>query len=134
MWMTAAGRGEVGDLFVVVGERPGTRLQITARSPVAAAAAAQFWRHDHRLELITVQWSLRDDLSHPRPVLLCTQAPDRVVHATQLVAGKPASAHPDTCCGLPLDWETETVRVCWPEDGPPCPTCLTTFKSTSCQT
>jgi len=80
---------------------------------------------------MAVTWSLRDDLSHPRPVLLCTQTPDRVVHVMQLVPGKPASAHPDTRCGLPLDWETEMVRVCWPEDGPPCPACLSTLRSVS---
>ena len=125
---------EVGDLFVVVGVAPGLRLQITAGSPVAAAAVARLWEHDHRRESMTVGWSLREDLPHPRPVLLYTQTPDRVVHATTLVAGKPASAHPETCCGLPLAWETGTVRVCWPEDGPPCPTCLTAIRSTSHQT
>jgi hypothetical protein len=69
---TAAGRDEVGDLFMVVGVHLGVRLQITAGSPVAAAAAAQLWRHYHRSEPMTVEWFLRDDLPHPRPVLLFT--------------------------------------------------------------
>jgi len=131
---TAAGPDEVGDLFVVVGVSPGMRLLITAGSPVAAAAAAQLWQHDPRLEPMTVSWSLRENLSHLGPVLLFTQTPDRVVHATVLVAGMPASEHLDTCCGRSLDWETGTVRVCWAEDGPPCPACLTAIRNVSCRT
>jgi hypothetical protein len=120
------------DLFVVVGVRRGVRLEITARSPMAAAAAADLWRHYHHPEPMTVDWFLRADLPHAQPVWLFTHGSDAVVHATELIAGKPAASHPETCCGLALDWDAEAARVCWPDDGPPCPACLSAAQGASC--
>jgi hypothetical protein len=56
--------------FLVVASQHGKRLQITAGSALAAAAAAQYWR-DHGLD--EADWLLRDDVRHHRPVLLFTR-------------------------------------------------------------
>lgn len=111
--------------FLVVASLYGARLQITARSPLAAAAAAQYWRS---LGAEAVNWWLRADLTHPGPVLLFTQrAGENVVHVTELVAGKPATAHPATCCNTPLRWQL--IQVCAPDLAEPCPGCLTALRS-----
>lgn len=113
------------DLFLVVASLYGARIQITAGSVLAADAAAQYWRG---LGAAAADWYLRGDLVHPRPVLLFTrQAGDNVVHATELVAGKPVSSHAATCCDTPLRWEV--MRVCTPDMAKPCPDCLAAIRS-----
>lgn len=113
------------DPFLVVASLHDAHLEITVRSALAAAAAAQYW---HGLGADPVDWFLRADLAHPRPVLLFTRrAGDDVVHATELVPGKPVSAHPETCCQTSLRWEV--MRVCTPDLAKPCPTCLTSIRS-----
>jgi hypothetical protein len=110
------------DPFTVAGSLGGVRLQITAGSAPAAAAVAQYWRD---LGAEPVDWYLRDDLTHPRPVLLLTRHDGDdagLLHATRLVPGKPVSAHPATCCGIPLRWAV--TQVCPPEPAEPCPACL----------
>ena len=113
------------DLFLVMAGLYGARIQITAGSVLAAEAAAEYWRG---LGAVAADWCLRADLVHPRPVLLFTQqSGDEVVHATELVAGKPVSSHPATCCDTPLRWEV--MQVCTPDLAKPCPDCLTAIRS-----
>lgn len=102
-----------------------TLLQITAGSALAAAAAAQYWRDTE--DVLAVEWFLRDDLVHQRPVLLFTRDRDGVVHATVLVAGKPVSQHPATCCGTPLRWDV--LQVCSADLAEPCPDCRTALSA-----
>lgn len=112
------------DPFLVVASLHGARLQITAGSPLAAAAAARYWLS---LGADPVHWFLREDLRHPRPVLLFTRrAGEQVVHATELVAGKPASSHTATCCDIPL--HGELMQVCSPDLATPCPACRTALQ------
>jgi len=111
--------------FMVVASLHEARLQITARSVLAATAAAEYWRG---LGATEVDWFLREDLTHPRPVLLFTrQDGSRVVHATELVVGKPVLSHTTTCCGVPLRWEVMQVRTA--DLAKPCPACLTAIRS-----
>lgn len=110
--------------FLVVASRGSTRLQMTAGSVLAAAAAAEYWRG---LDVGVVDWFLRADLVHPAPVLLFTRrAGETVVHATELMAGKPVSAHAVTCCDTPL--HGEAMQPCTPDLAQPCPRCLTTIR------
>lgn len=113
------------DPFLVVAILHGARIQITAGSVLAATAAAQYWRG---LGAVAVDWSLREDQVHLMPVLMFTRrAGDDLVHATELVAGKPASSHAQTCCDIPLRWEA--LQVCPPDMAQPCPACLTAIRS-----
>jgi hypothetical protein len=89
---------------------------------VAAHAAAVYWRDYPGVR--SVEWFLRDDISRRGPVLLFTLCGRGWVHVTELAAGKPVSSHPETCCGILLDWDAVAAQVCWPEDGPPCVDCL----------
>ncbi len=111
------------DPFVVVGHRGTERVSYSVASTVAAAAVAEYLRCG--LHPVTqVEWSLRDDVPHPHPVLLFTDAGDATIHATRLVPGQPVSEHPETCCGTRLDWAAG-VTVCTPEMRRPCSECLT---------
>lgn len=113
------------DPFLVVASLHGARLQITARSALAAVAAAQYWLS---LGVDTVNWFLREDMVHPRPVLLFIQrAGDDVVHVTELVAGEPVSSHTATCCDIPLRWDV--MQICAPDMAEPCLTCHTAIRS-----
>jgi hypothetical protein len=117
--------GHPVDPFLVVASLHGQRLQITAGSALAAAAAARYWRE---LGAEVVDWWLREDLAHDRPVLLLfTHEAADVAHVTELIAGKPVSAHPLTCCERPLRWER--LQVCTQEMARPCPDCLTAIRS-----
>jgi len=113
------------DPFLVVASLHGAHMQITAGSVLAAATAVEYWR---ALGVAEVDWFLRADLVHPSPVLLFTrQADDGVVHATELVAGKPVSAHAVTCCNTSL--REEVMQVCTPDMAKPCPACLIAVRS-----
>ncbi|HEU0089025.1 MAG TPA: hypothetical protein VFQ77_15485 [Pseudonocardiaceae bacterium] len=105
-----------GEPFRVVGQLQGSPLQLTVGSARAAAAVAACWREEGAE---TVDWFLRDDIAHPQPMFLITQAPDGTVHATDLTPGTPLSQHPTTRCGLPL---TQT-QVCSQVIGPSCAAC-----------
>ncbi|MGH3931864.1 MAG: hypothetical protein ACRDTF_18035, partial [Pseudonocardiaceae bacterium] len=84
------------DPFLVVASLHGTQMQITAGSVLAAATAVEYWRG---LGVAAVDWFLRADLVHPRPVLLFTRGTnDGVVHATELLPGRPVWSHTVTCC------------------------------------
>lgn len=105
--------------FLIVGILHGRRLEVTAGSPVASALVAEYLRGRGA---IAVNWQLRDDIPQPRPVLLLTRAGGEV-HATPLVPGKPAAEHPETLCGVTLDWPVG-VSVCFEvEMGRRCPGC-----------
>lgn len=113
------------DPFLVVASLHGAHMQITAGSVLAAATAVEYWRG---LGGAAVDWFLRADLVHPGPVLLFTRRDgDSVVHATELVAGKPVSSHAVTCCNTPL--REEVMQVCTPDMAKPCPACLTAVRS-----
>ncbi|MGH3938618.1 MAG: hypothetical protein ACRDTG_08255 [Pseudonocardiaceae bacterium] len=113
------------DPFLVVASLHGAQMQITAGSVLAAATAVEYWRG---LGGVEVDWLLRADLVYPNPVLLFTrQAGDAVVHATELIAGKPVSSHTVTCCNTPL--RKEAMRVCTPDMAKPCPACLAIVRS-----
>lgn len=113
------------DPFLVVASLHGSRMQITAGSVLAAATAVEYWRG---LGVAAVDWYLRADLVHASPVLLFTRRDsDGVVHATELVAGKPVSSHTVTCCNTPL--REEAMRVCAPDMAKPCPACLAVVRS-----
>ncbi|MGH4014681.1 MAG: hypothetical protein ACRDSL_12305 [Pseudonocardiaceae bacterium] len=118
------------DPFVVVGQRGTDRVSITAASPIAAAAVADYLRHC-RYPATRVEWSLRDEVPHQHPVLLFTAASDGTIHATRLVPGKPVSEHPQTCCGTRLDWAAG-VTVCAPEMRRPCALCLPKVRYMTC--
>lgn len=111
--------------FRVVASLGGVRMQITAGSVLAAAAAAEYWRG---LGVTAVDWFLRDEYRHASPVLLFTrQAENGVVHATELMAGKPVSAHTVTCCGTPL--HDKAMQLCASDMAQPCPACLAVIRS-----
>jgi len=113
------------DPFLVVAWLHGTLLQVTAGGAVEAAAIAEYWR---RLDAAAVDWFLRADLEHPKPVLLFTRlADDDVVHATELAAGKPVSSHTVTCCGTAL--RADVMQVCTPDMAKPCHACLTVVRT-----
>ena len=100
-------------------------VALGAGSVLAAVTAVEYWRG---LGGVAVDWFLRADRVHPRPVLLFTRrAGDAVVHATELVAGKPVSSHAVTCCNTPL--REEVMQVCTPDMAKPCPACLTVVRS-----
>lgn len=115
------------DRFAVVGRLGSRRLQITAATPQAAAAAADFWRT--RYSGVTATWFLRDDLPQDRLILLLVRwrleflgNGERAVHAIPLVPGIPADAHPISYCHrtLPLTF----MEICDFGRGTPCAECL----------
>lgn len=113
------------DPFSVVAWLHGTLLQVTAGGALEAAAIAEYWR---RLGAAAVDWFLREDLAHPKPVLLYTRlAGDDLVHATELAIGKPVSSYTVTCCDTVL--RADVMRVCAPDMAKPCPACLTAIRS-----
>ncbi|MGH8571044.1 MAG: hypothetical protein ACREX8_00510 [Gammaproteobacteria bacterium] len=117
------------DPFAVVGRIDGHRLQITAATAQAAAAAAEYWRTDY--PEATVDWFLRDDLAHDQPVLLLVRwrrgvpgigETQRVVHAIPLVPGKAVDAHASAYCDTTL--QLDLMEICNPGTGVPCEQCL----------
>ncbi|MGH9057893.1 MAG: hypothetical protein ACRDZY_00020 [Acidimicrobiales bacterium] len=102
----------------------GRRVQAPASCAMVAAVTAEAWRHHPRTSASNIQWWLRDDITHPYPVLLHTLDGRGLVHATVLIPGKPGAEHNETACGRDLRWAAGMARVCWPEDGPLCQDCL----------
>lgn len=112
----------MSDRYAVVVVVSGVARQFTIGGQLAAQCVCDFWL----LEGYATEawWQLRDDLDHPRPVLVMLRLPgSRVLHAVALVPGKPVTCHPETLCRQSLDWERVAVMSEY-HDAPRCPGCL----------
>ncbi|MGH3540330.1 MAG: hypothetical protein ACRDQJ_18890 [Pseudonocardiaceae bacterium] len=113
------------DLFVVVVHR-GARQQRLTTGWASAAARAVAHLRSCSTPPVAADWMLRADIHHPHPVLLGTLGDGGIAHVTCLIPGKPVTAHPETCCGTLIEWDS--VTVCELDLRRPCPGCLTVVR------